>query len=251
MEQKRVIAYIDGFNLYYGMKSASFRRYYWLDFVKLASAFVKSDEALSHTYYFTSRVSASAADPQKERRQNAYLEAVETLRDCTVVYGNFLHKKSKCFRCSYPFVRAEEKMTDVNIAVQMLTDAYDEECDVTLLISADSDLVPPIRFIKRRKIEQEIRVAFPPKRKSFDLEQVADSKRDIWKSTLKASQMPDIIQVAPGSWCLDFKAGKVALKKRRRLRRGGRQPCGSTARGAWLKDFPQNPRCQAGLFIYN
>lgn len=32
----RVIAYIDGFNLYFGLKSKGFKKYYWLDLSALA-----------------------------------------------------------------------------------------------------------------------------------------------------------------------------------------------------------------------
>jgi hypothetical protein len=31
MSNKRVIAYIDGFNLYFGLRDSGYRRYYWLD----------------------------------------------------------------------------------------------------------------------------------------------------------------------------------------------------------------------------
>jgi hypothetical protein len=38
-------------------------------------------------------------------------------------------------------------MTDVNIATQILIDAFQDKYDMTMLISGDSDLVPPIRTI--------------------------------------------------------------------------------------------------------
>lgn len=42
MEQKqRVIVYIDGFNFYFGLKSnAKWKKYYWLDIVKLFEMFM-------------------------------------------------------------------------------------------------------------------------------------------------------------------------------------------------------------------
>lgn len=30
-----MIAYVDGFNLYFGLKAAAFKRYYWLDVAAL------------------------------------------------------------------------------------------------------------------------------------------------------------------------------------------------------------------------
>ena len=32
----RVILYVDGFNLYFGLRSKGWRKYYWLDLVHLA-----------------------------------------------------------------------------------------------------------------------------------------------------------------------------------------------------------------------
>ena len=34
---QRVIVYIDGFNLYYGLRAAGLQRYYWLDLRRFAS----------------------------------------------------------------------------------------------------------------------------------------------------------------------------------------------------------------------
>lgn len=39
----------------------------------------------------------------------------------------------------------EEKMTDVNIAVELLGDAQDDAFDTAIIISGDSDLTPPVR----------------------------------------------------------------------------------------------------------
>lgn len=39
-------------------------------------------------------------------------------------------------------------MTDVNIACHLLADAMDGRFGVALLMSGDSDLVPPVRIIR-------------------------------------------------------------------------------------------------------
>ncbi len=38
---QRVTAYVDGFNLYFGLKDSSFKRYYWLDVSALAQSLLK------------------------------------------------------------------------------------------------------------------------------------------------------------------------------------------------------------------
>ena len=37
----RVISYIDGFNLYFGLKDKGWKRYYWLDLAALSGALLK------------------------------------------------------------------------------------------------------------------------------------------------------------------------------------------------------------------
>jgi uncharacterized LabA/DUF88 family protein len=56
----RVIAYIDGFNLYFGLKSSRWDRYLWLNVQNLAGNLLKPDQTLIHTKYFTARVSSPA-----------------------------------------------------------------------------------------------------------------------------------------------------------------------------------------------
>lgn len=57
-----------------------------------------------------------------------------------------------------------EKMTDVNIAVQMLSDAFQDQFDVALLVSADSDLVGLITTLRQLFPLKRVIVAFPPRR---------------------------------------------------------------------------------------
>jgi uncharacterized LabA/DUF88 family protein len=58
------------------------------------------------------------------------------------------------------------KMTHVNIATQMIIDAFQNNFDRVMLISGDSDLVPPIRAIHENFGEKRVFVAFPPRRQS-------------------------------------------------------------------------------------
>jgi hypothetical protein len=38
---ERVIAYIDGYNLYYGLRKSNLKRFYWLNLQKLAHQYLK------------------------------------------------------------------------------------------------------------------------------------------------------------------------------------------------------------------
>ena len=81
--------YIDGFNLYYGaLKGTSFR---WLDPVKLSTSLLPSHCVVDKVRYFTARVSG-VVDPDAPRRQQVYLNALQTLPEVEVHFGSFLTK---------------------------------------------------------------------------------------------------------------------------------------------------------------
>ena len=187
----RVIAYVDGFNLYFGMKSKGWKRFYRLDIPQLLRKMLKPSQRLVETKYFTNRVSASAADPDKPKRQNTYLEALQTLPGLSVFFGHYLQTSSICRTCGTSRLVQSEKMTDVNIATQLLADAFLDRFDTAFLISGDSDLVPPVKLIGQVFPKKWITVAFPPGRYSKWLANEAKSTYHIGRDKIATSQFPD------------------------------------------------------------
>jgi len=187
----RVMVYIDGFNLYFGMKTKGWKRYYWLDPYQLAENLLKPMQVLKEVKYFTARISAHPCDPEMHKRQATYLEAIETLAGARVFYGHYLSKKRKCRKCGAAWEEYEEKMTDVNIAVELLKDAYDDAFDTALLISADSDLAPPIELVLSRFPKKHVVVVCPPERHSKKLVSVASANFRLGRKVLQDSQFPD------------------------------------------------------------
>jgi hypothetical protein len=195
---ERVIAYIDGFNLYFGLKSKGWRRYYWLDPRALVLNLLKPHQQVVAVKYFTARISSATHDREKRKRQNTFLEAVETLADTSIYYGHYLPKRQTCFRCGATWDSHEEKMTDVNIAVQMLNDAADDAFDVAMLISADSDLTAPVQAIRTRYPSKRVVLACPPARQSKRLEAVAHACFRIGRKKIQDSQLPDEVMKPDG-----------------------------------------------------
>ncbi len=192
---QRVIAYIDGFNLYFGLKSAGWKRLYWLNLQTLAQNLLKPGQQLSFTKYFTSRVSYP---PDKGRRQSTFLDALETLNDFRIYYGHYQANPQRCRKCGNKVMIPNEKMTDVNIAVEMLTDAYQDMFDTALLMSADSDLSAPILAIKALFPEKRVIVAFPPQRHSAQLQRLAHGYLQIGRGSLAKSLFPTRVVLAGG-----------------------------------------------------
>ena len=195
---QRVIAYIDGFNLYYGLRARYRRRFIWLDLREMVSELLKDDQALVKIKYFTAMVSSTPRDPQKNRRQVMYLDALQTLPDLEVHYGHYLHKRVVCYRCRRAWDAPEEKMTDVNIASEMLFDAFADDYDTAFLVSGDSDLARVVQRIRGHFGQKRIVVAFPPKRESAHLKRSASAYLTIGRTTLARSQFPERVTTDKG-----------------------------------------------------
>src|SRR6266496_4464373 len=192
---QRVISYIDGFNLYYGLKSQKWERYLWLDVQALSRNLLKPDQTLVKTNYFTARISRP---PDKVRRQNNYIEAIQTLPDVNIYFGHYLSSPRSCRNCGFTFDVAQEKMTDVNIAVELLEDAFRDAFDTAVLVSADSDLIAPLAAVRRLFPKKRVIVACPPGRYSAALCKAANGSLKIGHGSTQQSQFPAEVQTATG-----------------------------------------------------
>ena len=190
---QRVAVYIDGLNLYYGLRSKDWRRYYWLNLRRLSENLLRPDQQLAQVRYFTSPFLPNEENPGQPERQDVYLQALATLPNLSIHYGYHLPKTRVCKQCGATLQTHEEKMTDVNIATELLGDAHSDEFDVAILISADSDLSGPITAIKRKYPDKLIVVAFPPGRMSYRLRQISHAFFTIGRGKIAASQFPDTV----------------------------------------------------------
>ena len=167
---ERVIAYVDGYNLYYGLRHKQWKWFYWLNIQLLAEHLVKPDQKLVGTKYFTTIVNYPEG---RHKRQAVFLEALQTLPKLELFYGHFLATSVTCRNCGLTYDTHHEKMTDVNIAVELMTDAFQDKFETALLISADSDLVGPVKTMRRLFENKKVVVAFPPARSSVALQRTA------------------------------------------------------------------------------
>ncbi len=185
---KRITFYVDGFNFYYGLRrsrkaDAKWGKYYWLDMVKFCNSFLGPDQELVKVVYFT----ASPLRPDKNSRQSAFLNANRLLNGhrFEIVRGKYFTKNITCPLCKGTIPRPEEKRTDVNISVRMMADCILNKTDSLVLISADSDLVPPLEFIQRHFKDKKIKVYFPP----------SDSCRDLTDNLMRHGGKPSLLDL--------------------------------------------------------
>ena len=192
---EKVIAYIDGFNLYFGLKSKGWRRYYWLNQQQLVQNLLKPTQNLVLTKYFTAHISGP---PDKRKRQTTYIEALSTLSDFHIYYGKYQNIPRLCYHCGFEDEVPNEKMTDVNIAVELLSDAFRDSYDTAFLISADSDLVPPINRVRNLFPKKNIIVVFPPDRFSKELAKIANACFTLGRGKITQSLFTEEVRKADG-----------------------------------------------------
>lgn len=199
-EKQKVIVYIDGFNFYYGLKkNPSWKKYYWLDVVSFFEKFMRPNQELIAVKYF----SAKPANIYKSLNQNAFFQANKENSKFKLILGKYLKKEITCFNCNKIIHTFEEKETDVRIATQIVADAYKKNCDVSIIVSADSDMIPAIELVL--DINHKIFVYFPPNQFSNDLSTIGSSSAITlfrYESRFKKSLLPEEIEIQGGNYTI-------------------------------------------------
>lgn len=184
--KQRVIAYIDGSNLYFGLVDAGLKFCKWLDVKKLMQRFLDSNQELIAVKFFTSRLTH---DAPREARQDVYLQALAA-SGVDLIFGSYHSKTIECYHCNHSWVTQNEKMTDVNLATHLLMDAHLDAYDVAFLVSGDSDFAPCVEAVDETYEEKSVVMLFPPNRENDSLSDEARSSQLISKEKLIECQFP-------------------------------------------------------------
>jgi uncharacterized LabA/DUF88 family protein len=222
MPKYKVITYIDGFNLYFGIREEAIRRgtieapdrrwyrYMWLNVDQLSRNMLNANQELAATKYFTAPIISSKG---KQERQNIYLDSLRTVPNIQIILGRFQKDRKECNRCGHPAYHPQEKKTDVNIATHLICDALDDNFDTAIIITGDSDLVPALQTVRKLKPKKRLVVAFPPNRYSKEMQdQCHVPPIKIWEPLLRKSRFPELIKrdglpdlICPPTWTLPAK----------------------------------------------
>lgn len=161
----RVSCYIDGFNLYHSiddMNRASrgaLNHLKWLDLKKLMAVFTDpSVHQIDAIKYFSAYATWK---PEQHERHQIYVKALQ-ITGVNVILGQFKEKDIYCPGCKLIHKGHEEKESDVNIAVQLIGDAYTDKFDHAFIVSRDSDLSGPIRYIRQHFPKKKVKIIAPP-----------------------------------------------------------------------------------------
>lgn len=193
--------YVDGFNFYYGaLKNTPYR---WLDIAKLCRIMLPRD-TIHQIKYFTALVNPRPADPDQLTRQQVYLRALQTISNLEIIYGHFLTHEIMMPLAPpkngyVKVIKTEEKGSDVNLALHLLSDGYKNAYDVAVVVSNDSDLLLPIQFVKK-ELGKMTGILNPQKYPSRVLTANADFVKNIRKGVLSKSLFPKTLTDSRGTF---------------------------------------------------
>jgi len=202
----KVLFLVDGFNVYHALKEKQkYRRYKWVDYSALAKCFVTRNDEIVDVILFTAYVPWNA---DKKLRHKKLTQALES-KGVKIVLGKFKPMTRRCRICNRIYHTHEEKHTDVNIAIYLFQYAMNDDYDTAMIVTADSDLVPAVRAVKRNFPRKKIVLITPVGRSSRELQKLCDFRMKMKKKHLETSQFPDIVIIdttkkitvqRPASW---------------------------------------------------
>lgn len=144
MAKKRVLAIIDGSNLYFKLKDLKILKLVDYDYVGLVKSLRDKNTRLKIKYYIGAiRTDGSKKSLKMFRKQRKLLT---NLKKQKIEYSlGYLLKSDGKYH---------EKGVDVQMVVDILKGAYKDEYDQVILISSDSDLMPAIEAAQ--EVDKEV-----------------------------------------------------------------------------------------------
>ena len=96
-------------------------------------------------------------------------------------------------------LNTEEKGSDVNLATYLLIDGFEDDYEMAVVISNDSDLKLPIAMTRTR-LGKQVGVIDPSSKTSFELRKAASWYRALRRGPLSASLFPNTLSDADGNF---------------------------------------------------
>ena len=105
---------------------------------------------------------------------------------------------TSCDKVKYAIVwKTEEKKSDVNLAVEMVTDAYENRADAMVLISGDADHSVALSIARYRHHKTTV-VFNPHEGECVELRQLSTYCRNIPRDLPAKCQLPEVVTLPNG-----------------------------------------------------
>lgn len=206
MSQSRVNVYVDGLNLYFGIRYQLRRPdLLWIDLVGVIKDQVHPPNILNRIKYFNTTPSDNS---RKTARHRKWLKILDSLSFPVESYeGRYTFPQWECSWCKKPlickscdvsFSKPIEKRTDVNIAVHLICDAFADDYDAAYIISRDADIIPALQALQRTHNNKEIIVIFPPGHPLHEIKQYCSETRHLRTRHFIPHQLNDPFETPDG-----------------------------------------------------
>lgn len=116
-----------------------------------------STDVLVDVLYFTALTKHS---DEKRSRQNLFLNVCDNF-DVKIVLGEFKRAQRWCNNCETYYKDWQGKLTDVNIASNLIKLAVQDKYEKALIICGDYDIVPAVRTVKELFPAKVIEMVIP------------------------------------------------------------------------------------------
>lgn len=167
MNNQRVAIFIDGSNLYHGLKILGIKRIDFNEFTKLLAGC----NEIKRIFYYTARMDITF-DEQRFIKHQHFLRKLSLIPKFKIVFCTFkkiIEQDRK--------IRYEVKGDDVQLANDMLVGAYENLYDTAILVSGDEDFKPVVRTVKR--LGKEVENIFFRGGSSSRLRKICSSSKNI------------------------------------------------------------------------
>ena len=143
---KRVAVFIDGNNFYFGLrklygKNKDLKNF---DFEKFAQ-FLAGKEKVIAIYYYNALLDKEH-NPDKYESQKEFFEKLKQIPNFHLVLCKLLKRNITGTDKFYYIIKED----DINMAVDMVENACDDNFDIAVLVSGDGDFVPAVRSVKKK-----------------------------------------------------------------------------------------------------
>ena len=209
---RRVVAYIDGFNMYHSIDRHLWDEYKWTDYRKIVTSYLWQDDELMDIFLFTAE---PTWNPEKLTRHKAFMDVMARHSGIRIIYSKYSSvvrnfewdKMQTVDRVTqeplrirvqpkkFAYKTFEEKQTDVKMALYILEWAFRDYYDKALIFSWDSDIAPAIVMAKQHFPKKKFKWILPINGKWHVMSRACDEVRTLNSQILEDSKLPDEISI--------------------------------------------------------
>src|SRR3989344_6239632 len=175
---KRVAIFIDGNNFYFSLRKIYGKNKSLKDFdFKGFAEFLAGEEKVVSIYYYNALLDKEN-NPQKYESQKEFFDKLKQIPHFNLVLCKLLKRNITGTNKFYYIIKED----DINMAVDLVENAYEDNFDIAVLVSGDGDFVPAVRSVKKRN--KVIKNVYFKNSSSRNLKNFCDESLELTKEML-------------------------------------------------------------------